>query len=54
MAWLKFVGKRFNLKPLTARDGEANACDMSDFFNHRNPPWTSPQQNPPSDPLGKG
>jgi len=52
MAGLKFVGKRFNLQPLAARDGGVNACDVSDFFNYWNPPWTSPRQNPPSDPPG--
>lgn len=47
-AWLKFVEKRFNLSPLTARDGWANTSDMSDFFNYQSPAWTTPPQNPPS------
>jgi phospholipase C len=50
-AWLKFVEERFNLKPLTARDGWSNTSDMSDFFDYQNPPWTKPPQNPPSDPA---
>jgi len=49
-AWLKLVEERFGLPPLTARDGWANTSDMSDFFNFQNPPWTTPPQNPPSDP----
>lgn len=49
-AWLKFVEKRFGLPPLNARDGWANTSDMSDFFDFQNPPWTTPPQNPPSDP----
>lgn len=51
-AWLKFVEKRFNLPPLNARDGWANTSDMSDFFDYKNPPWTTPPQNPPSDAPG--
>lgn len=49
-AWLKFVEERFSLKPLTARDGWSNTSDMSDFFDYQNPPWTTPPQNPPTDP----
>lgn len=51
-AWLKFVEKRFNLQPLTARDGWSNTSNMSDFFNYQNPPWATPPQNPPSDGSG--
>jgi phospholipase C len=51
-AWLKFVEKRFSLKPLTARDGWANTSDMSDFFDYNNPPWVTPPPNPPPDPSG--
>ncbi|HUO16401.1 MAG TPA: alkaline phosphatase family protein [Verrucomicrobiae bacterium] len=51
-AWLKFVEERFNLKPLNARDGWSGTSDMSDFFDYQNPPWTTPPQNPPSDPSG--
>src|SRR5579863_9386561 len=51
-SWLKFVEKRFNLKPLTARDGWANTSDMSDFFDYTNPPWATPPQNPPTDAAG--
>lgn len=52
-AWLKFVEKRFNLQPLTARDGWANTSDMSDFFDYQHPSWTTPPANPPSDPPAK-
>jgi phospholipase C len=48
-AWLKFVEKRFNLKPLNARDGWANTSDMSDFFDYTNVPWATPPANPPTD-----
>ena len=51
-SWLKFVEKRFNLKPLTARDGWSNTSDMSDFFDFQNPTWVSPPVNPPSDAAG--
>ncbi len=48
-AWLKFVETRFNLAPLTARDGWSGTSDMSDFFDFQNPPWMTPPSNPPSD-----
>jgi phospholipase C len=51
-AWLKFVEERFNLPALTARDGWKNTSDMSDFFDYKKPPWTTPPQNPPSDGPG--
>lgn len=51
-AWLKFVEKRFNLAPLTARDGWNGTSDMSDFFDYQNPPFTTPPANPPSDSAG--
>ena len=51
-AWLKFVEKRFNLEPLTARDGWSNTSDMSDFFDYQNSPWATPPANPPSDAAG--
>ncbi len=51
-AWIKFVEKRFSLQPLNARDGWANTSDMTDFFNFKNPPWTTPPANPPSDSTG--
>ncbi len=51
-AWLKLVEERFNLQPLNARDGWSNTSDMSDFFDYQNPPWTTPPQNPPTDPAG--
>jgi phospholipase C len=51
-AWLKFVEKRFNLEPLTARDGWSNTSDMSDFFDYQHSPWATPPANPPSDAAG--
>lgn len=45
-SWLGFVEKRFNLKPLTARD--AAASDMTDFFDFTNAPWKKPPSNPPA------
>ncbi|MFZ3263723.1 MAG: hypothetical protein WA172_06965 [Terriglobales bacterium] len=48
-ARVKFVEKRFNLQPLTARDGWANTSDMSDFVDYTNPHWTTPPANPPTD-----
>jgi phospholipase C len=51
-AWLKFVEKRFNLSPLNARDGWSQTSDMSDFFDYKNPPWTTPPANPPSESPG--
>ena len=35
---LKLIEKRFNLPPLTARDGDPNASDMEEFFDFHNPP----------------
>ena len=35
---LKLIEKRFNLLPLTARDGDPNASDMEEFFDFNNPP----------------
>jgi phospholipase C len=51
-AWLKFVEERFNLAALTARDGWSKTSDMSDFFDYKNPAWTTPPQNAPSDSGG--
>src|SRR5215831_7136798 len=51
-AWLKFVEKRFKLPSLTARDGWSNTSDVSDFFDFRNPPWTTPPASPSSDAGG--
>lgn len=52
-SWLKFVEKRFNLSPLTARDGWSGTSDMSDMFDFQNPPWVTPPPNPPSDSPGQ-
>jgi len=51
-AWLKFVEQRFGLKPLNARDGWSSTSDMNDLFDYKNPPWTTPPANPPSDSAG--
>ena len=49
-SWLALVEKRFNLKPLTARD--AWASNMGDFFDFTNIPWKTPPPNPPGTPIG--
>ncbi|PYY15002.1 MAG: hypothetical protein DMG60_18780 [Acidobacteria bacterium] len=49
-SWLAFVEKRFNLKPLTARD--AYVSNMLDFFDFNAAPWKKPPSNPPGTPIG--
>lgn len=49
-SWMKFVEKRFNLSPLTARD--AAASDLTQFFNFQTPPIPTPPPNPPNDSSG--
>jgi phospholipase C len=49
-SWLALVEKRFNLKPLTARD--AAASNMLDFFDFTAVPWKTPPSNPPATPVG--
>ena len=39
-SWLRFVEKRFNLPPLTARDAAAD--DLTEFFDFKNVPWATP------------
>ena len=54
-AWLSLVEERFNVKPLTARDGywstETDATTglpgtMDEFFDFSNPPWMTPPSPP--------
>jgi phospholipase C len=50
-SWLALVEKRFNLKPLTARD--AAASNMLDFFDFNTIPWKIPPSNPPATPVSR-
>jgi len=43
-AILKFIETRFNLPALTQRD--AAQMDMTEFFDFKNPPWTTPPSPP--------
>ena len=45
---LRFIEVRFGLPTLTKRD--AVAIDMTEFFNWKNPPWTTPP-SPPTQPT---
>jgi phospholipase C len=43
---LKFIETRFNLPPLTARDGSAAVSDLTDFFDFSSPQLLTPQALP--------
>ena len=48
-AILKFIETRFNLQPLTQRDGAQ--MDMTEFFDFTNVPWATPPSNIPAQPT---
>jgi phospholipase C len=43
---LKLIEKRFNLSPLTLRDGDPNASDMTEFFDFSTPALLTPPPLP--------
>jgi phospholipase C len=47
---LKLIETRFNVPPLTARD--ANAPDMTEFFDFNQPAWLTPPPLPPQPTTG--
>jgi len=47
-AILKFIETRFNLQPLTQRDGAQ--MDMTEFFDFQNVPWATPPTGIPTQP----
>ena len=49
-AILKFIETRFNLPPLTKRDGAQ--MDMTEFFDFNNPPWITPPTPPAQNTSG--